>query len=81
MVTILVSGEGVKVPEACCHGKCMFACSAAYRTGLICTAKNAYVDPGPVPKDCPVFKVDYDLETAKRYLTFSQMYEDGDDRK
>lgn len=78
MSTILVSGEGVHSPTACCHGKCMFACSAAYVTGLICEAKRCYVKPGPVPEDCPVLAVFTSADKVKKLLELdSRMEDDG----
>lgn len=45
--------KGMEMPMACQHGKCNFACSAAYQTGLICIVRKQYVAPGDVPVDCP----------------------------
>lgn len=83
MSTIIVSGGGVHAPTECFHGKCMFACSAAYRTGLICIAKNRYVEPGPVPKDCPVAEIDEELlrDYLSKFLKFPASYMYGDDGK
>ena len=46
--------RGLEPPQKCEHGKCNFACSAAYNTGLICIALNAYVPGGDIPDYCPV---------------------------
>lgn len=45
--------KGMNMPTACRSGKCDFACSAAYQTGLICVVRKQYVVPGDVPTDCP----------------------------
>lgn len=45
--------KGMDMPTACRNGKCNFACSAAYQTGLICIVRKQYVVPGDVPADCP----------------------------
>jgi hypothetical protein len=45
--------KGMDMPTACRHGECNFACSAAYKTGLICIIRKQYVVPGDVPRDCP----------------------------
>ena len=45
--------KGMDMPTACRNGKCNFACSAAYQTGLICIVRKQYVVPGDVPVDCP----------------------------
>ena len=79
MSTIIVSGGGVQAPTECCHGKCMFACIAAYRTGLICMAMNQYVEPGPVPPSCPVVAVPATIEKIQKLLELDSKMED--DRK
>lgn len=78
MSTIVVSGEGIDAPTACCPGKCLFACSAAFKTGLICIAQNRYVDPGPVPTSCPVLAVSASVDRIKKLLELdSRMKDDG----
>ncbi len=49
--------KGMEMPTACRHGECNFACSAAYKTGLICIARKQYVVPGDVPGECHCFLV------------------------
>lgn len=83
MSAILVSGSGVHAPYRCEPGQCLFACSAAYKTGLICIARNQYVEPGLVPKDCPVAEVDEELlrDYLSKFLKFPASYMYGDDGK
>lgn len=50
--------NGMEMPTDCSRQGCpLFACIAAYKTGLICTVLNEYVENGKKNPRCPLIPV------------------------
>lgn len=50
--------KGVEMPTNCSRQGCpLFACIAAYKTGMICTVLNEYVEKGKKNPRCPLIHV------------------------
>ena len=50
--------KGLEMPTNCSRQGCpLFACIAAYKTGMICTVLNEYVEKGKKNPRCPLVHV------------------------
>ena len=66
--------KGLEMPTNCSRQGCpLFACIAAYKTGMICTVLNEYVEKGKKNPRCPLVHVpphgrSIDAEYAKEHI-------------